>query len=336
MRLISGDAQTGTAGGAFPQPIIVEVLDSAGHRAWGRPIFSQLPDTAVTGSDGRAVLTLHTGTVAGPAVVVVQPMDQALDAALQLTLHLTVLAGPLDHFTISPRASAAGPPRAGTAWLTTQPILRDDLLSPRDTFDNVAAWPAGTTFSLATGWKVSGDTIVPPSPDWVGTTTVGVQASGHSATATFMRVDDLRTHRWNASFSCGAPGTPANEHLGSGALTDSLDFAGTVRVIAYPGDSAYYVWPSGTGEPPIQAYLQGTFTRHVHGGGADTTVVSNYVEYFADQRPDSLVFPYQANTGPATGAAAVTQPGPLPRYVGGSWCDPALFSVRPSVVMTAY
>lgn len=64
------------------------------------------------------------------------------------------------------------------------------------------------------------------------------------------------------SYACGTSGTPADEHLGSGALTDSLKFSGTFRAIAYPGDPDHYVYPDKGGPtPPIQTYLQGTLTR---------------------------------------------------------------------------
>lgn len=332
IRLVSGDNQTGTVGTKLAQPIVIEMLDSVGKPVWGRPVSGTQDGEITADRNGRVVIPWQLDFRAGTQSIKIEPSGQDHYDSLVVTVHVTALPGPLDH--IAPRRL----PSVYSNWLTTSTIQRDQLFSPRDTFDNVVAWPADAKLSATSPWDVSGDTVVPPSPDFVGTTVIRVDAGGKSATSPVTRVDDLRTHRWNVSYACGTSGTPADEHRSDGALTDSLTFVGTLRVIAYPGDADYYVFQKAV-TPPIQVYPQGILTRYLHDGTTSTLAVRNIFPHayvIAEQRPDTLVFFDSANANGATGPVAVKSPGPLPRYVGGSWCDPKVFTVRPPMVWSAY
>lgn len=332
VRLVSGDNQTGVVGTVLAKPVVIELMDSAGKPAWGRAVWGQETGSLVADRNGRVTIPWQLGPKAGAQSITVDPSGQDRDIDLVITAHATALVGPFDH--VAPLRVT----NAYSNWLTTTTIRRDTLFSPRDAFDNVVAWPADAKLSAAAPWSIRADTVVPPSPAFVGTTVIRVDAGGKSATSPVTRVDDLRAHRWHVSFTCATSGAPTNFGVtGATVLADSLTFAGTIRAIAYPGDVDYYNYPGKGGPtPPVQAYLQGTFTIYAHGGTTSTQTVTNYSEVLAGQRPDTLVYFNSANANGATGNVAVVTPGPLPSYTGGSSCDSTRYTVRPPEVWSAY
>ncbi len=335
IQVLSGDGQSAPVGTMLPKPIVLKVLDSVGKPAWGRRLDYINNSLSVVGRDGTVSIPVMLGPVAGPITLKYEPDGQGVDSAPVATVHATALARSFDHF-----ASLVSAP---TYYQTNNvPIVRGLIFSPRDTFDNVVAWPATTAVTVPNGWTMVGDTISPPAPDFVGLGAITIGASGKSTTEMIGLLDNLRARHWNVSFRCEAPGAPANEHLASGALTDSASFTGTTALVAYYGDPGFFMAGNGS-QPPIQVYLQGVYTRYLHGGTTQVWNLNGPTEIgnsdfwgLVSQRPDSITFPYAANAEGASGAIAVTAHGGSPRYVGGSWCDPTLFPVRPPVVIAAY
>ena len=336
VRVIKGDGQTTTVGSMLPQPIVLEVLDSVGAPAWGRSMGYIDGKEFLVRRDGTVAIPIRLGEVAGPVTLTFEPSGQDVDPALQVTAHETALARGFDHFA----SRFAGLPYYVTNDI---PMIRGQIFSPRDTFDNVVPWPTTTVLTVPSGWTVVGDTISAPAADFVGAGDVTISADGKSLTQTIVRLDNLRARRWNVEFRCEAPGAPADLGSQGGALTDSVSFTGTVALIAYGGDRDFFEWEKGGPQPPIQVYLQGTYVAYMHAAPARVwnldgkTEIATYDSWgLMSQRPDSITFPYPANADGASGAVAVTAHGGTSRYVGGSWCDPALFSVRPPVVLAAY
>lgn len=336
VRVIRGDGQTATVGSMLPQPIVLEVLDSAGAPAWGRSMGYIDGKVFLVGRDGTVAIPVRLDTAAGPVTLTFEPSGQGVDPALKATAHATALARKFDHFAS---------PFAGRTYYVTNdvPMIRGQIFSPRDTFANVVPWPATTALAVPSGWTVVGDTISAPAADFVGAGDVTISADGKKLTQTIVRLDNLRARRWKVEFSCAAPGAPVDLSSQGGALTDSVSFTGTVALIAYAGDPHFYVWQKASSQPPIQVYLQGTYTTYLHAAPARVwnlngeTEIAIYDSWgLMSQRPDSITFPYPANADGASGAVAVTAHGGTPRYVGGSWCDPAPFPVRSPVVLTAY
>jgi len=328
IRVISGSGQTGVVGTQLAAPVVVEVLDSAGKPAWGRGVvaWGMTNGDAITDRSGHATFNWVLGPVAGSQSAQIQPGGQGTFGT-EPTVYSTALARGFDH-VIPWNALRPG----YSNWLTTQPLTRDFLFAPRDTFDNAVAWPAGAQLVAPAGWTVSGDTVLPPSPDFVGAAAIGIQAGGKIASVAIIRVDDLRAHSWSVSYKCAAPpGMPVIDPYSP--PLDSMTFTGTTAVVAHGGDPD----PQGgklINLPEYRFYFHGTRTNYQ----ADGTVVSfNVALYRSDivaQRPDTLVLPYSATSGSVTGTDVPLQPGPKPAYVGGSWCDPASFSARSPVVLT--
>lgn len=330
VRVIGGSGQTGIVGALLSQQIVVEVLDSAGQPAWGRPLQARgIPvSDAVTDRTGHATFTWQLGPLAGIQSVRIDPAGQDHNDALSPTVYATALPAPFHHIAVSLLVQNAN-------WLTSTPLTRDRLFSPRDTFNNVVPWPSDVGLIAPSGWSIHTDTAVPPSAEYVGLASIGIQAGGKVASAAITRVDDLRARRWTVSLSCAAkPGVPVVEY--GGAPLDSLSFSGTAAVVA-----------SGSDPDPQGGKLDGTFaayrfyfrgTRIVYrtSGRVDTLAVTLFRYDIPTQRPDTLVFPYPASSGSVTTAAVPVQPGANPRYVGGSWCDPALYSVRSPVTLISF
>ncbi len=331
VRVVSGSGQTGVVGTRLPQQVVVEVLDSAGQPAWGRPIQAlgiALGDV-VTDRTGHATFTWQLGPLAGTQSTQVSPSGQDHDDALAPTIRATALPAAFHHVTLWNALFL------GTNWLTSKPLTRDLLFSPRDTFDNVVPWPNDVVLVAPSGWSTRADTAVPPSAGYVGPATIGVQAGGKVASTLITRVDDLRARRWTASYNCAAPpGVPAVD--GQSAPVDSLAFTGTAAVVAYRGDPDPQGGKLDAVTSDYRFYFRATRIAYRTGGRVDTLVVALYRHDIPAQRPDTLVFPYAATSGTVTGTAVPVQPGANPRYVGGSWCDPALYSVRSPVVLTSF
>lgn len=100
--------------------------------------------------------------------------------------------------------------------------------------------------------------------------------------------------------------------------------------MAYPGDLHFFSPESSLPPGQVQVYLQGVYSVYQHGTAAqvwnlnrETELSESHFWPLLSQRPDSITFPYPANADGASGAVAVTVHGATPRYVGGSWCDPA-------------
>ncbi|MGI8509870.1 MAG: hypothetical protein ACR2MQ_11150 [Gemmatimonadaceae bacterium] len=234
----------------------------------------------------------------------------------------TALAGPLDHFT------ARQPWRV--FWLAGSLIRRDTLFSPRDLFDNVLPWPA-PTLNATNAWRVAaGDTILPPLSRTTGETKVTIQSSAVTASAAVVVVEDLRNYRWHLTWSCAGPTS-----TGSGSPPDSVSYDAYSRVVAYAGDKDYYMNAGGA----VQWYFASGTERSVRG----STVTTGNL-YTADawrgtttQLPDTLVQRASVSAPWSGGALAPRDmSSALPRYVGGSWCDPTLYSVRPPMTIEAY
>ena len=103
---ISGDGQTGIAGDALGQPIVVEVRDARGHPVAGATIAFQaqgggslVPASATSDPQGRASTTLTTGTVAG----ILQTVTATIPGtAVSVSFTATTTVGP--PASISPAA----------------------------------------------------------------------------------------------------------------------------------------------------------------------------------------------------------------------------------------
>jgi hypothetical protein len=328
--IVSGNGQTGVVGTTLPQRVVLQVLDFAGQPAWGRPLVGWgAPDGLVTDRSGHVQFDWTLGPVAGAQTIKLQPDGQGVDEVAVPMLSATALPAAFNHVTMWNAGSTGY-----TNWLTSVPLARDLLFSPRDTFDNVVPWPADVALIAPAGWTVHGDTVLPPSSSYVGVATIAVKAAGRTASTTITRVEDLRTRTWSVAFSCGAPpGAPAIEYPGTPAL-DSFSVAGTTAVVAHGADPD----PEGgilTSTPEYRFYLRGTRIDYPATGGADTAAFNLYRLDIPQQRPDTLVLPYAATSGSVLGPTVPVQGGATPSYIGGSWCAPALFSRRPAATITA-
>lgn len=332
IRVISGAGQSGVVGKPLAQPVVVEVLDSAGQPAWGRHVElwgSALGDSgyAVTGSDGRATLVWVLGIASGSQSALVIPMGQAYTDSVP-AVSAVALPASFDH--ASPW-NALRPTYSN--WLNSVPLTRSSLFAPRDTFNNATAWPADAQLVAPSAWTVSADTAVPPA-GYVGVGVITVRAAGKTSSVSITRVDDLRSYNWTVSYSCVAPaGTPAVESPGDAPL-DSIAFTGTSVDVAHGSDPD----PQGgklINLPEYRFYFRGTRTNYQADGTVVTFNVSVYRSDIIAQLPDTLVFPYAATSGSVTGVDVPVQPGPKPRYVGGSWCNPAFYSTRSPIALAA-
>lgn len=343
IRIVSGANQTATVGQELPQPIVVEVRDSAQRPIGGAAIFGNedtgfvgglgkplgniVGDSAITDASGRASIRWRlAGTPAAmmlsfvvtPGVVRDPPPGWNPPRA---STSATALAGPLDHFTV-----------LGTwrpFWLAGSLIRRDTLFSPRDVFDNVLPLPA-PMLSATNGWRVVGDTILPPRSRTTGETAVTIQSGDVTASVAVVVVEDLRKNRWHVTWSCAGPTS-----TGPGSPADSVTYDAYSRVVAYVGDKDYYSKAGGN----LQWYFGSGTLRSVKGG---TATIANLITSdpwlgTVTQLPDTLVQRASA-TAPGSGGALAPRDlsSTLPRYVGGSWCDPTLYSVRPPMVIEAY
>ncbi|HEX7336146.1 MAG TPA: Ig-like domain-containing protein [Gemmatimonadales bacterium] len=95
---VSGDHQTGIAGDALGQPIVVEVSDALGHPVAGTTITFQAqgggslaPESASSDAEGRASTTLTTGALAG----ILQTVTATIPgSAVSVAFTATTTAGP--------------------------------------------------------------------------------------------------------------------------------------------------------------------------------------------------------------------------------------------------
>jgi|GEM_PF-5719377 len=323
VRLISGDGQTGLVGATMPQPIVLEVLDSVGQPAWGRIVGVGFDtDTATTDRNGRATIIAKFSTTAGAFALNFSPGDQATsDPATHAITHATAIARPFQRVDTN---------AYGQIWyLTTSKLPRDQFFVAADTFGNVVPWPS-TTWSLPAGWAVKGDTIVLPTPASPGRFTIGVQAGGVSAQKSVFLLDDMRQYRWKATWACGGG------HPDAYYSDDSTYFTGTVHAMAYPGDPGHEEAQKAD-LPNVQPLLDGALTTVYPDGSSTTTTVSSlWVPGMWQTRVDTLDFWTDANSGTPTGKTVVQQPGALPSFIGGSWCNPGYYSRRWPVTLTAY
>ncbi|MEO9250779.1 MAG: hypothetical protein ABI322_07145 [Gemmatimonadaceae bacterium] len=327
MRLVSGDSQTALVGTNFAKPFVIEVLDSVGQPAWGRRVsVGWNTDSATTDRNGRAVVTAAAGTVARSGGLGFDPEDQGYSPATHVLVHVTVLARP---FARLDTALVGGSLPGLTRYLSTSRFSRDNLFAAVDTFGNRVVWPP-TKWLLPAGWTARGDTAIPPATGAVGTFALGLQGGGSTAMRNVLLLDDLRQYRWQVTWACG--GGQPNAYYSD----DSTFFSGTVHAMAYPGDPGYQE-AQKFAMPEVQPLLDGAFTTVYPDGHSTTTTVSGmWVPGMWQERVDTLDYWADANMGTPTGKTVVRQPGPLSKYVGGSWCNPSYYSRRWPVTLVAY
>lgn len=117
LAVVAGDRQQGTVGEPLPQPVIVLVRTEGGQPMANREVAfapaegqvtSFAPDTAITGSDGRAVTQWVLGTAPGQYTAVATIVAET-DAPPPVTIQASAVAGMPD--TVRALSQTAQPGR---------------------------------------------------------------------------------------------------------------------------------------------------------------------------------------------------------------------------------
>ncbi len=148
----SGDLQTGAAGAALPDPIVVRVTDAADRSVEGATVqFSTTaggeltPSTAATGPDGRATTRWTLAQAGGTQQASAQVVGDGAAADLTATLTATATASGVERPRLNVITQPSSSARTGVVF-GRQPRVRLEGVedSDRDGIDVVAALASGS------------------------------------------------------------------------------------------------------------------------------------------------------------------------------------------------
>lgn len=151
LTIVGGNGQTGTVGQELPAPLVVSVAAGgtpiAGHEVAfvvsGEPAAGRLdPDTAVTGSDGRAVARWVLGSEPGPHVVEARLIVSEPAPPPTALFEASAVAGEPD--TVRALSAVSQPGRIG------QPTPEDPVVLIVDRFGNPVGG-AGVDWGVTAG-----------------------------------------------------------------------------------------------------------------------------------------------------------------------------------------
>lgn len=181
LSIVGGNGQTGTVGEELPQPLVVSVQSGAtpipGHAVAfvvaGDGDAGQLdPDTAVTGSDGRAVTRWVLGPEAGPHEVEARLVVSEPEPPPTAVFEASAVADEPD--TVRAVSSVSQPGRIG------RPVADPPVVLVVDRFGNPVGG-AEVEWDVNTGGGSVSSTSTPTGPDGKATVTwtlglgIGVQ-----------------------------------------------------------------------------------------------------------------------------------------------------------------
>lgn len=243
---------------------------------------------------------------------------------------VTIAAGALDHFA----AMLYGPVRFMGAV-----VLRDSVFSPRDAFENVLPWPAASV-QVTNGWRVAGDTLIPPSGLRSSATVATVTSGAATGSKPITLLEDLSRYKWHATWICAGP--IANSS--STQPADTIQFDVYSNVFVYIGQPGYMAPQKVPATAIAQLFFTSGTMRVVRGTQVSITDLASpsysggYFPWdIARQRPDTLVLPASGSgTTPADTLSIRDTQSALPKFVGGSWCEASTYSVRTPMILEAY
>jgi hypothetical protein len=220
--VVGGDKQTGAAGSALAQSIVVEVTDASGAPVPGRSVAFGVSagggtvssTSATSDASGRATTQWTVGTKAGDAQQLTVSVASSSPVPT-LTITATVVPG-------SPAALDAPASISGRAGLTLPPItvaLRDHYgnLAPATGIRILPRLDAGSSQSLA---GASGS-----ATDSAGAVITGLSITGKAGTVTIvLDADGMTSGRVSVALAGGAP--IRTQVSGSGSIDATAGAAG--------------------------------------------------------------------------------------------------------------
>jgi hypothetical protein len=344
MRIVSGDNQTGVVGTPLATPIVVEVKDSSGRAVPGVWVLGWsyhtdgggiVGDSVRTSADGRASVTWRVGSTVG-TIDVNLTTSAAVQPGAGASATVNTVAGPVHHFWISSLCTQTGLVNAKFAGGS---FTRNCLFLPIDAYDNVTDWPATAKVTVTNGWQISGDTIRPPAGAITSSAVVTVTAGSVTASNPVYLLEDLSKYNWHVSWTCAGPTAPVSDTT----RVDTLQFDLYSTKWVYAVQPGYYHPQKAATTDIAQLFFTSGTMRTVRGTQvtvSNLTGSSNWGNQptgIFRQRPDTLIPAlYPAAAVPSdTIAVRVPQSMP-PKFVGGTWCDPAKYTIRTPIIFEAY
>ena len=287
IRIVSGDDQTGQAGGGLASPLVVQVLDDGDNPVSGVPVTwtvesgegSVSPASAATGADGQTSTAWTLGPETGT-----QRVEASAPGAGSVRFEATSTAG-------APSALGLLTEPSGTAQVGL-PFARQPVVQVRDAAGNpVQVSGVTVTAGIATGpGQVIGTTSQTTGPDGRATfTNLGIDgASGaHSLTFAAGGLTPVTSSTIDVTPAPNSPPTAVDDaYTATAGVTLSVPAPGVLANDADPDDPMT--------AQPLEGPSHGTLTLNPDG---------SFDYLAAAAAPDS--FTYQVTAGSATASATV-------------------------------